>query len=263
VIAAQAPTRSNPLQSAADWRATGAHYDDPMAAAAPSRKQIRNAAKALRHFWMAPPDAEITSDIIEAWRTITDYRATFQRPLDKVTIQLRRFVGYEVEDVIVAQRLKRMPTILDKLERQPTMDITRMQDIGGCRAVLPERGHIEAVLERIGRHWPIVKVYDYMVDPKPSGYRAVHVAVSRDDRLIEIQLRTPDQQKWAEGVERAGARLRLPVKDGVGPAEVLEWFRLLGQLIALVEAGEDVDDALVDRIDELGPQVRRHMGRNG
>src|SRR5690348_5170203 len=106
---------------------------------APSRSQIRKAAKILRDFWRDPdPYAEVTDDIARAWLILSDYRTTFQRPLDKVTIQLRRFVGRQTphERVFVAQRLKRMPTILNKLERQPTMDITRMQDIGGCRAVL-------------------------------------------------------------------------------------------------------------------------------
>jgi ppGpp synthetase/RelA/SpoT-type nucleotidyltranferase len=37
---------------------------------------------------------------------------------------------------IVAQRLKRMPTIIDKLKRYPAMQLTTMQDIGGLRAVL-------------------------------------------------------------------------------------------------------------------------------
>jgi putative GTP pyrophosphokinase len=229
----------------------------------PSRKQIRKAASTLRHWWVEPSEPTIREEVIDAWGLVTDFRASFQRPLDKVTIQLRRFVKSETETIIVAQRLKRMRTILDKLERQPAMDITRMQDIGGCRAVLPDPANVEAVLQRITRHWPVDKVYDYVRNPKPSGYRAMHVSVRRDDRLIEIQLRTPGQQRWAEGVERAGARLRLPVKDGAGPPEVLEWFQLLGQMIALVEVGKTADDELVARIDELGVQVRRHMARTG
>ena len=34
---------------------------------------------------------------------------------------------------IVAQRLKRMPTIISKLERLPWLRLSRMQDVGGCR----------------------------------------------------------------------------------------------------------------------------------
>jgi putative GTP pyrophosphokinase len=282
------------LESAADWRATGAHIEgrhsaqcdpatapagsiadrqvgrrrvyDRSVAAAPSRKQIRKAASLLRKWWISPEDPPVTDEVAEAWLLVRDFRAGFQRPLDKVTIQLRRIVGYESEEVVVAQRLKRMPTILDKLERQPTMDITRMQDIGGCRAVLlgSER---DRVLERIGSHWPVQKVYDYVEAPKPTGYRAIHVVVLRDDRLIEIQLRSRAQQRWAVAVERTGVRLRQPVKDGVGPEPVLRYFWLLGEVIGLMEGGVPPDDARVMEVDaeleSLSEQVRALVARTG
>lgn len=230
----------------------------------PSRKQIRKAASAIRKWWTDPsPNVEVTEEVALAWILVRDFRASIQKPLDKVTIQLRRFVGYEAADVIVAQRLKRMRTILDKLGREPTMDVTRMQDIGGCRAVLPGAPEVQAVLGRIETHWRCEKVYDYVTNPKPTGYRAVHAVVTRDERLVEIQLRTPGQQQWAVAVERAGARLRLNVKDGEGPAEVLRFFNLLSGAIALEEAGEPADDELVAELDALSEQVRGLMTRSG
>ncbi|MHB8469481.1 MAG: RelA/SpoT domain-containing protein [Gaiellaceae bacterium] len=230
----------------------------------PSRNQVRIAAKLLRKWWIAPDAADaVTSEVGLAWGVVRDYRSSFQRPLDKVTIQLRRFVGYETSEVVVAQRLKRMPTILNKLSRQPTMDITRMQDIGGCRAVMPSADVVQAVLARIGRHWGFERVYDYVEHPKESGYRAVHVSVLRSDRLIEIQLRTPWQQQWAAAVERAGARMGVSVKDGQGPDEILRYFRLLGSAIALEESGQSADDEVVAALETLQEQVRRLMDRNG
>lgn len=218
----------------------------------------------MRRWWLDPdPDAPVTEAVLEAGAIVFDFRASFQRPLDKVTIQLRRFVRREVEEVIVAQRLKRLPTIIDKLGRQPSMDITRMQDIGGCRAVLPSAREVEQVASRITQHWRIDRAYDYVTDPKPSGYRATHLVVIRDGRLIEIQLRTPGQQQWAEAVERAGSRLRVSVKDGQGPPEILRFFELLGSVIALEEAGEAADDAVVRELESLSKQVRPLMARNG
>lgn len=38
--------------------------------------------------------------------------------------------------VEVTQRLKRFIMIYDKLQREATLDLSRMQDIGGVRAVL-------------------------------------------------------------------------------------------------------------------------------
>lgn len=228
----------------------------------PSRSQVKKAARTLRKWWVSPVGGAVPEEVAISWMVVSNYRAGFQKPLDKVTIQLRRFVGYEVDNVIVAQRLKRMPTIVNKLARQPTMDLTRMQDVGGCRAVLPNAAKVDAVLARIGMHWKVERSYDYVTKPKPSGYRAVHVSVVRDERLIEIQLRTPGQQAWGEAVERAGARLRSSVKDGIGPEPILRYFRLLGQVIALEEAGERVDDETMAEIEGLEEQVRALMARN-
>lgn len=58
------------------------------AVAGPSRKQIRKAAKTLRNWWQ-DPDAPADEGLVTAWTLVSDFRATFQRPLDKVTIQLR------------------------------------------------------------------------------------------------------------------------------------------------------------------------------
>jgi len=71
----------------------------------PSRKRIRKSAGLLRRWWL-DPGASVNEEIAQAWGRISDFRSTFQRPLDKVTIQLRRFVEYESpEQIVVAQRL--------------------------------------------------------------------------------------------------------------------------------------------------------------
>ncbi len=228
----------------------------------PSRKQIRKAAALLRHWWL-DPTASVAGEIGAAWGIVSDFRSTFQRPLDKVTTQLRRFVEYESpEQVIAAQRLKRMPTIMNKLGRQPNMDITRMQDIGGCRAVLPSIDHVGKVFDRIVRHWELQSIYNYVAEPKPSGYRAVHVVVIRDERLIEIQLRTDLQHDWAVAVETFGARIGRSIKDGEGPDFVLRYFELAGRGIELVETGQNADDSLVEEFAALGEQVRGLLDRN-
>lgn len=49
---------------------------------------------------------------------------------------LRSCLTTEGLELDVSQRLKRLPTIEDKLRRLPRMDLSSMQDIGGCRAVL-------------------------------------------------------------------------------------------------------------------------------
>jgi len=39
-------------------------------------------------------------------------------------------------NALIAQRLKRMPSILSKLKRFQNMELSRMQDLGGCRVVV-------------------------------------------------------------------------------------------------------------------------------
>jgi hypothetical protein len=114
-----------------------------------------------------------------------------------------------------------------------------MEDVGGCRAVLyGGASEVLGVLRRIRRNWDVVRLRDYTAEPKDTGYRGIHVVANRDGARIEIQLRTPGQQAWAEAVERTQGRLGFPLKDGGGPDDVLLYFRLAAQGIAYDEAGE-------------------------
>jgi putative GTP pyrophosphokinase len=194
----------------------------------PSNTQADKAGRTLRTWWCNRRDAEISDEVVQAWITLEAFRRSFQNPLQKTTVGLRQFVARESPKMVVGQRSKRTPRILDKLERFPTTRLSQMQDIGGCRAIL-EGGALEVagVLTRIRRNWEIVEIDDYVQDPKPGGYRAVHVIVRRDDRQIEIQLRSLLQHEWAETVERLQARHRIPLKDGSGPPELLRYMELV------------------------------------
>ncbi len=96
------------------------------------------------------------------------------------------------------QRLKRTPTIIDKLRRRPTMKLSSMQDIGGCRAVFSKQSEVARVLARftynsLKRNEIEDTVRDYVTNPRSSGYRGVHVWTRYDGRRIEVQLRTEMQ----------------------------------------------------------------------
>lgn len=40
-------------------------------------------------------------------------------------------------DIVVAERLKRLDSIINKLKREPNMSLWTMQDLGGCRFIVP------------------------------------------------------------------------------------------------------------------------------
>lgn len=223
----------------------------------PSRRVIDNAGIILRDWWLTA-EIDLADEAAEAAVLVWEYRRTFRTPLQKVTVGVRQFVERESSTVIVGQRLKRVPTILDKLSRLPTMKVTRMEDIGGCRAILPGgRTEIEGVLRRMEKNrWTIRRFRDYISKPKETGYRAIHVVVERDERPIEIQLRTTRQHAWAASVERVGAMLGDALKDGVGPDDLVELFRLLAYSLALQDEGIDADEEHKTRLVDLFLQVQ-------
>lgn len=87
-----------------------------------TKTQIRNAGKILKE---DPKNSE-SLDILSNFRSAHAY------PLNSIQDNLRkqaRKVAKDKDAVIISQRLKRMPSILSKIEREPSMELTRMQDI--------------------------------------------------------------------------------------------------------------------------------------
>lgn len=227
----------------------------------PSKGQINRAGDTLREWWNAPggePLPEAAAEILLA------YRAGFQDPMKKVTVGLRQFVKREQDPAIpitVGQRLKRAPQIVEKLARHPKMSLARMQDIGGCRAILVDHDHVMRVAARIERNWTIKHRKHYTLEePAPSGYRALHLVVEREGRLIEIQLRTETEHDWAEAVERTAKRVPYNLKAGEGPAVVLQFFRLASDGLALETAGRGPSDDFVKQFEEVRARALRILG---
>lgn len=212
----------------------------------PSKTQVNKAGDILREWWVRQ-DASDPPDLSAALETMLAFRAGFQQPLTKVVMSMRSFMRTEQLEVIVAQRLKRGPTILDKLCRHPRMQLARMHDIGGCRAIVPagDFAAITRLRTRIDRSVnEVVRVDDYITEPKATGYRAVHVVVRRDAHLIEIQLRTARQHAWADFVERLGASTGFDLKDGQGPEELLDYLRVGASIMTMQELDQDIAASL-------------------
>lgn len=213
----------------------------PERVTAVSKNEVNRCGDRLRNWWSSE-DAPTPTTVAD-WEAIQEFRSSFQYPMTKVAVGVRQFVSRESSEVIVAQRLKRMPQIVGKLVRFPDTKLARMEDIGGCRAILPGgRSEIGGVMRRIKRNWDVKRERDYIAHPKETGYRGVHLVVERDGRRIEIQLRSTGQQAWADAVERTAGRLRLPLKDGHGHPELVEYFRLAALGIAYDEEGLTPDE---------------------
>lgn len=79
----------------------------------------------------------------------------------------------------------------------------------------------------------------------------------RDSRFVEIQLRTPWEQSWADAVEAADNRLGLTLKDGVGPESMIRYFALAAMQLRARELGDTVDQATLKAFREAREQVVR------
>ncbi|WP_324189562.1 RelA/SpoT domain-containing protein [Nocardia cyriacigeorgica] len=219
----------------------------------PSGKQIDRAGKILRKFASGDLSELDLVKLGEAFDVLTDWRAAHAMPLQKATMGLRSRVSSSGCSVrIVSQRLKRVPTIIDKLRREPSMALSRMADIGGCRAIL---NSIEDV-RRVQRRWEdtagrVKRVKDYIESPRDSGYRAVHLIVQYNDRSIEVQLRTRVMHEWAFTVETMTGRLGMDIKGGDGPPPVQDWFRAVSQAMAYEERDQTVPAHLLHEIATL------------
>ncbi len=221
-----------------------------------SRSSINRAGRELRRWWLTP-EGGVTDDVVEAFAAMIAFRESFQVPLKKVVMGLRSMVCTEMglerrgQNVPVAQRLKRREQIINKLARLESMQLWTMGDIGGCRAVLESREQVNGVLRRIRKqNWEVHgRIRDRRDEPADSGYRAVHLIVIRDGRMIEIQLRDPREHEWALAVERTGARLGIGLKEGEGPADLREYFRLASLGIYMESLGEHPDPGFVEAFD--------------
>jgi ppGpp synthetase/RelA/SpoT-type nucleotidyltranferase len=91
---------------------------------------------------------------------------------------LRAQVGGEIE---ISQRLKRFSTIVDKLRREPTMQLTTMEDIGGVRAILRNQALVDEVAPelRTQPRWKVRRVREY-VTGRDLGPRPMLGEVSED-----------------------------------------------------------------------------------
>lgn len=229
---------------------------------APSNTQVDRAGETLRAAMRAATRPTRRAEVEEALSVIERWRASFRDPLQRVLGELVDLVAQEApgsEDDVSA-RPKRLPSTARKLLRITTR-LSQMEDIGGCRAKLPDAGRVQAVLASIVGRWPTARVDDYTAKPQPTGYRAVHVVVTEAGRRIEIQLRAPGQNRWADEVERWSDRLGHDLKNGEGPAELVEYFRRAAERIAIEAGGERVDETFEQDFEALRERVRPYFRR--
>lgn len=188
-----------------------------------------------------------TTDHDTAKKVLDNWRACHVTPLNSFQKSLRRRLSNLDSVALVSQRLKRTPSILTKLERNPKMVLSRMQDIGGIRAVVKDMSKVrelEAGYKKGTAAFSVVQGgKDYINYPKQSGYRSIHIVFKCNNGFsIELQIRTQIQHAWATAVETMGTFLKRSLKSSEGPEEWLKFFALASSAFAVLENTPRVPD---------------------
>lgn len=203
-----------------------------------SKSRVNKAGQAIGSGTATPDDIEV----MENWRASHAYILnTFQATLRNRSRNTTAAVG---------TRLKRRATIENKVGRFPDMQLARMHDIAGCRIIFDTVE--ELLLFRDGIHAARFnhkrrgadngERWNYLVNPKPDGYRGIHEVYEYDVKSaggktwnglnVEIQFRTFAQHAWSTAVEVAGLLTLDKPKFGQGSEELLLQFKIASELIA-------------------------------
>ena len=213
-----------------------------------SKKKVDWAGNILINKTSSEEDRNKAISILDNWRAIHRYPMhIFKKRLKNVSEKMDK-------DAFAVQRLKRLPSIIKKLQRvyqghKPTMKLSQIQDIAGCRVVMPT---IKQARELYEKHYiqghikhPKVNEKDYMMFPKKDGYRSIHLIhrYNSDKKgkkefnnlLVEIQIRSKLQHLWATAIEIVDFFTRQAIKSNEGQKEWIDFFRLVSSAFAIVE----------------------------
>jgi hypothetical protein len=196
---------------------------------------------------LANPEAGV-DEKARALSLAEQWRACHAYPINTFQSTLRDKLNSFSDDYLVAQRLKRMPTIIDKLTREHSMQLSSMQDIGGVRAVL---GDVEDVYKLADLYknksrfdHKLINEKDYIMNPRnEDGYRSLHLIYEYQNRKfpnydglkLELQIRTKLQHTWATAVETMDTFLGERLKYRKGDPKWQEFFTLISSAFAYQE----------------------------
>lgn len=206
-----------------------------------SKSQVNRAGDIL-----ISPDGVTYEELEWAAAVLANWRACHGYPMNTFQATLRMKLKAIDSSAIVAQRLKRAPSIILKLQRFEGMKLARMQDIGGLRAVLGSVAKVRRLESdyRMARFkHELASSKNYIDEPKSDGYRSIHLiykyqndsAVPFNGLSLELQFRTRLQHAWATAVETMGTFLGQALKSGQGEAEWRNFFTVSGAALAVVE----------------------------
>lgn len=161
----------------------------------------------------------------------------FRRSLDhayRFTEEILRQLGYQP----TGRPQKTPASIRAKLSRQRYLQLSRIQDIAGCRIVVANVHAQDEAVETLQKALPHdrLRIVDRRAAPS-NGYRAVHAIVTGSDgKRVEVQIRTVIQHRWAEWSEKIDDQFFRGAKYGNAPAAVLQHMQTASAKVEQIES---------------------------
>ena len=207
-------------------------------------------------------DSSSSEETEKALSILDNWRAMHKHPMHVFKKRLKRVSEKLDKNAISVQRLKRLPSIVKKLQRsyygnKPTMKLSQMQDIAGCRAVMSNvelaiKLYKEDYLRGDLKHKKVNKK-DYITEPKADGYRGIHLIYrynsdkkgkkNYNGLLVEVQIRSKLQHLWATAIETVDFFTRQAIKSSEGRPEWMDFFKLVSSAFAIMENAHLVPNA--------------------
>ena len=162
-----------------------------------SKTQIRKIGQSIRENLIS----ENELNIFNAYRNI--YIEVMEYFVNSIKDKLPK-------PLFIARRLKRLESIKIKLQRFPQMELDRIQDIGGTRAVFKNLNEVKEYIKNIKQindiPFKLIKENNYISNPKDDGYRSYHLIFeclleNLKGYKVELQIRDLKQHYWATAIE--------------------------------------------------------------
>lgn len=226
-----------------------------------SKKAVSRAGDILISAHSESDEYKGAIEVINNWRESHDF------PLRVIRNALRKRANQIAKSANVAARLKRLPSIHSKLVRPESKGLSSMQDIGGCRVIFKTVEEVYDLLEVYLKEQSrnpsgrtvCIKFVDYILHPKESGYRSLHLILKYQSLVescipftghkIEIQIRSQLQHHWATAVETASTFLGEGLKSSSGDFRWLRFFALAGSVFAIIEGRQPVPNTPSKQVD--------------
>lgn len=161
---------------------------------------------------------------------IVRHIAGFIGPFENAMHQLKSVAG---DLGNVKGRLKDPHSLGEKTSREQNII-----DVAGVRLITPDWQSLEEAVQRIKENFDVVEENDYINKKhrRDIGYRAYHFVIEQDGKQVELQVRTENQDRWADWQHDT-----LYKGEQQEDKELLEYSRQISDYFMALDKGEEAE----------------------